>query len=82
VRPGPLGVIEQGVTGVLHEDLRVAIASALRLDRGVCAVRAAQFSWDAATEQFLAGLAPIPIAQRARLAASRSSAMIARGDAN
>jgi glycosyltransferase involved in cell wall biosynthesis len=80
--PGPLDVIEQGVTGVLHEDLRVAIASALRLDRRVCAARAARFSWDAATEQFLAGLVPIPIALRARLAVGRSSAMIARGDAN
>jgi UDP-2,3-diacylglucosamine pyrophosphatase LpxH len=39
--PGRLDVIEQGVTGVLHPDLRVAIGSALRLDRRVCARRAA-----------------------------------------
>ncbi|HEV8019507.1 MAG TPA: glycosyltransferase family 1 protein [Steroidobacteraceae bacterium] len=76
--PGPVDVIEQGVTGVLHEDLRVAIASALRLDRRVCAARAAAFSWDAASAQFLAGLALIPLATRARLAVGRSSAMIAR----
>ena len=63
--PGPLDVIEQGVTGVLHPDLRVAIGSALRLDRRVCAERAAAFSWEAATAQFLAGLAPIPVALRA-----------------
>lgn len=89
--PGPLDVIEQGVTGVLHADLGVAIGSALQLDRRSCAERAARFSWDAATAQFLAGLAPIPVALRARLAVSRSSAMIARmarrptseaGDAN
>jgi glycosyltransferase involved in cell wall biosynthesis len=89
--PGPLDVIEQGVTGVLHADLASAIGSALQLDRRRCALRAARFSWDAATAQFLAGLAPIPVALRARLAVSRSSAMIARmarrptseaGDAN
>jgi len=76
--PGPLDVIEQGVTGVLHTDLRVAIGSAVRLDRRECAARAAAFSWEAASAQFLAGLAPIPLAARARLAVGRSSAMIAR----
>ena len=76
--PGPIDVIEPGVTGVLDGDLRLAIAGALRLDRRVCAERAAAFSWDAATRQFLAGLAPIPAPLRAALAVSRSSAMIAR----
>ena len=76
--PGPIDVIEPGVTGVLDRDLRLAIAGALRLDRGVCAGRAASYSWDAATRQFLAGLAPIPAPLRAALAVSRSSAMIAR----
>ena len=76
--PGPLDVIEQGVTGVLHPDLRVAIGSALRLDRRVCAGRAAACSWEGATAEFLAGLAPIPVALRARLAVGRSSAMIVR----
>ena len=76
--PGPLDVIERGVTGILDNDLSAAIAAALRLDRRVCVQRAAAFSWHAATMQFLAGLAPIPVALRARLAVSRSSAMIAR----
>ncbi len=76
--PGPLDVIEPDVTGVLNADLAVAIRSALRLDRRVCAERAATFSWDAATCQFLTGLAPIPAALRATLAVSRSSAIIAR----
>jgi hypothetical protein len=75
---GPLDVIQQGVTGVLHEDLSSAIAGALRLDRGVCAAAAGAFSWQAATSQFLAGLEPIPLPLRARLAVRRSSAMIAR----
>lgn len=76
--PGPVDVIEDGVTGVLHTDLRLAIAAALRLDRKVCAARAAAFSWEAATAQFLGGLAPIPAPLRAALAASRSSVIIAR----
>ena len=76
--PGPIDVIEQGVTGVLHEDLAVAVRSALHLDRNVCAQRAAEFTWDAATAQFVAGLEPIPLALRATLAVSRSSVIIAR----
>ena len=76
--PGPLDVIEQGVTGVLHEDLRTAIGSALHLDRRICAQRAAAFTWDAATAQFFAGLEQIPLALRAKLAVSRSSVIIAR----
>jgi glycosyltransferase involved in cell wall biosynthesis len=76
--PGPLDVIEQGVTGVLHEDLGVAIGSALHLDRHVCAQRATAFTWDAATAQFVAGLERIPLALRATLAVRRSSVIIAR----
>jgi glycosyltransferase involved in cell wall biosynthesis len=79
--PGPIDVIEPGVTGVLHGDLAVAIRSALTLSREVCAERAAAFSWQAATAQFLAGLALIPLALRATLPAGRSSAMIARSAA-
>ena len=76
--PGPLDVIEPGVTGVLDADLATAIAGALRLERTVCAAHARAFSWEAATAQFLAGLAPIPTPLRATLAVSRSSAMIER----
>lgn len=76
--PGPLDVIEQGVTGVLDADLAMAIQGALKLDRSVCAERASAFTWEAATAQFLAGLEPIPLALRATLAVSRSSVIISR----
>jgi len=76
--PGPIDVLEPGVTGIVHQDLAVAIGEALRLDRQRCAERAAKFTWEAATAQFLAGLAPIPAALRAALAQSRTSAIIAR----
>ena len=76
--PGPVDVIEPGVTGVLHANLAIAISGALRLDRRACVERAAAFSWDSATGQFLAGLAPIPAALRATLAVSRSSVIIGR----
>jgi glycosyltransferase involved in cell wall biosynthesis len=87
--PGPNDVIEPGVTGVLNEDLAAAIRSALLLNRQVCAERAKAFTWDAATEQFLEGLEPIPAGARAALTAA-GSAMIASngtrqpsaGDAN
>lgn len=78
--PGPVDVIEPGVTGVLNENLATAISSALRLDRRVCAQRARAFTWDAATEQFLAGLEPIPSGARAALSAP-GSAMIRRNAA-
>lgn len=52
--PGPLDVLEPGVTGVMDEDLRQACLAALQLDRGQCAQRAAQQSWRASVLEFLA----------------------------
>jgi glycosyltransferase involved in cell wall biosynthesis len=74
--PGPLDVLEPGVTGVMHADLATAVAGALRLERAACVAGASAFSWDAATSQFLAGLAPIGAVARAELPQGRSSAMI------
>jgi glycosyltransferase involved in cell wall biosynthesis len=87
--PGPIDVIEPGVTGVLDKDLGTAIRGALLLNRQVCAERAKAFTWEAATEQFLEGLEPIPTGARAALS-TPGSAMIGRngtsqpsaGDAN
>ena len=62
----------------MHADLGAAIAAALQLDRAACVAAAAAFTWDAATSQFLAGLAPIGAAARATLPLGHSSAMIGR----
>jgi glycosyltransferase involved in cell wall biosynthesis len=77
--PGPIDVIEPGVTGVLNEDLAEAIRGALLLDRDVCAGRAKAFTWEAATEQFLEGLEPIPTGARAALSASGSAMITGKG---
>ncbi|MBC9250024.1 alpha-mannosyltransferase [Pseudomonas alcaligenes] len=51
--PGPLDVLEAGVTGVMSEDLRQACLDALQLDRRLCAERAARQSWRASALEFL-----------------------------
>jgi len=70
---GPLDVLQPGVTGVMSRDLAEAIRGALRLERAACAAAAADFTWEAATGQFLAGLEPISLRARARLAAGVSA---------
>lgn len=52
---GPRDIVTDDV-GALSEDLDRAIDAALYSDRRTCAEYGAKFSWEAATEQFLAGL--------------------------
>lgn len=64
--PGPLDIIGRNgrgpdgtmpaTIGVLDDDLGHAIRRALRLDRVAAATFAARYSWDRATDQFLAAL--------------------------
>ena len=42
--------------GALNDDLGIAIAQALRLDREAAAVFGSRYSWEAATDQFIAAL--------------------------
>lgn len=56
--PGPIDIIDDRV-GALSDTLDRAIAAALFSDRGECAARGKQFSWDEATRQFAAGLVPM-----------------------
>lgn len=56
--PGPRDIVTDDV-GALSDDLDRAIDAALYCDRRDCANYGAQFSWEAATDQFLAGLAAL-----------------------
>ncbi len=52
--PGPLDVLQQGITGVMDEDLGQACRVALQLDRQVCRAKAGEQSWRASALEFLA----------------------------
>jgi len=73
---GPIDVVENGVTGVLDEDLQAAALAALNLDRRACRAHALRYTWEAATCQFVASLAPVARATRSSVncpsAATRS----------
>jgi glycosyltransferase involved in cell wall biosynthesis len=60
--PGPKDIITGNGAGALDLDLRRAVDRALALPAQRCREIAEQFSWRAATEQFLGNLAPIPAA--------------------
>ncbi len=51
---GPLDVLQQGLSGVMAEDLHAACMDALELDRKRCAELAAAQSWRASALEFLA----------------------------
>ncbi len=64
---GPIDVVANGVSGILHDDLRRACLDALALNRADARNHALAYSWEAATQQFLTHLYPVqqPGAQRA-----------------
>jgi glycosyltransferase involved in cell wall biosynthesis len=53
---GPVDVVVNGVTGALDENLRTAALAALHLDPAACRSHAMRYTWQAATQQFLAQL--------------------------
>ncbi len=55
---GPLDVIGDSKAGALHEDLRTACLEAVKLRREDAVEHSRNFSWRAATEQFLSYLHP------------------------
>lgn len=55
---GPRDVVQHGRTGWLSDDLREACLRCLELDRDLVAEGGRAFSWDAATDQFVANLTP------------------------
>ena len=59
---GPLDVIGAATTpvGALDEDIAAAIRAALAVRPADCAAEGRRYSWDACTDQFVAGLCPRP----------------------
>ena len=55
---GPIDVVQRGVSGWLDEDLAKAVTGAVELDRDECRRYALGFTWERATRQFEANLAP------------------------
>ena len=53
----PVDVIDNGRTGILDEDLDVAVQSALTLNRADCIETAQRFTWERCTRQFESHLA-------------------------
>jgi len=68
---GPRDVVRQGITGILNEDLKVAIEAALKLEPDACRSFALMQSWERCTRQFLGHLAPIGIRARAPSASAQ-----------
>jgi 1,2-diacylglycerol 3-alpha-glucosyltransferase/glucuronosyltransferase len=62
---GPIDVIRDPSVGLLSDDLRTAALAALQLDRTLVRRYAEQFSWSAATRQFVANLRTSGIAAAA-----------------
>ena len=58
--PGPLDIVGEArdMVGALDDDLAAAIRKALTARPAVCAKEGRRYSWDACTDQFVAGLAP------------------------
>lgn len=53
---GPRDVVVNGVTGVLHEDLRRAAIDALKIDRKATRLHAIKYSWQHCTKLFIKNL--------------------------
>jgi glycosyltransferase involved in cell wall biosynthesis len=56
---GPIDVIEDGVTGALHEDLATAALLALSVDPRACRRRAEQSGWDVCSREFESNLVAV-----------------------
>jgi glycosyltransferase involved in cell wall biosynthesis len=70
---GPIDVLGGAAVGVLHEDLRLAAAAALKIDRQRCREFALAHSWSAATREFEALQRPVRRAPGGSLAVSPRS---------
>jgi glycosyltransferase involved in cell wall biosynthesis len=55
---GPIDVIDDGVSGILDQELGLAARNALSLDPGECRRRALRSGWEVCSREFEANLAP------------------------
>jgi glycosyltransferase involved in cell wall biosynthesis len=55
---GPIDVVNDGVTGALHPDLRTAALRALQISPAACREHALRTSWEACTREFESNLVP------------------------
>ena len=72
---GPIDVVSDGISGVLHEDLRLAALKALQISPASCRQYALGFSWRRCACMFLENLAPIEVAET-RAAAPKADALL------
>ena len=56
---GPVDVVEQNITGILHEDLQTAMEQALLLDRNIVHQASTRWTWQSCTETFVQNLIAI-----------------------
>jgi glycosyltransferase involved in cell wall biosynthesis len=56
---GPVDVVEQNITGILHEDLQIAMEQALLLDRNIVHQASTRWTWQSCTETFVQNLITI-----------------------
>ena len=56
---GPLDVLEPGVSGIMHDDLAIAIDQALKLDRQTCVDFASNLSWNNIANAMLQAYVPL-----------------------
>ena len=64
--PGPIDVVEDGVTGALDWDLAAAARRAVKLAPEACRARAESSDWQASTRQFAANLVDCRVRRKAR----------------
>lgn len=58
---GPIDVLQNGVSGIVDEDIARAATEALKLSRDACADYARQFTWRRTAEMVVQNLAPIRV---------------------
>lgn len=71
---GPLDVVRNGETGILHEDLGTAVREALKLDSAACVAYARTRTWDACAELLVSHLARFEFDGQAATAADGPAA--------